>query len=239
MKEIPQSSAVAVVGRGRLGSALAAALDCGPPLGRGAQPLGTEVVILAVPDDVVAALAASLAPGPAVGHCAGALALDALAPHRDRFSLHPLMTLAGHANASALRGAGAAIAGSNPHALAIADGLARRAGLEPFVVDDADRALYHAAASVASNFLVTLEAAAERLFDTVNVGRDHAAQLAQASLDNWAALGGRDALTGPIARGDRATVARQRVAIADRAPDLLALYDALAEATRRLAAAAA
>jgi predicted short-subunit dehydrogenase-like oxidoreductase (DUF2520 family) len=239
MDEIPPSSAVAVFGRGRLGGALAAALGAGPPLGRGAQPPpGNEVVILAVPDDAVAGLAAALALGPAVGHCAGALGLDVLAPHRERFSLHPLMTLARPADAAALRGAGAAIAGSNPRALALADGLARRAGLEPFTVDDADRALYHAAASVASNFLVTLEASAERLFRAVGVERRHMVRLAQASLENWAAIGAQAALTGPVARGDRATVARQRAAIAGRTPELLALYEALADATRRLAAAA-
>jgi predicted short-subunit dehydrogenase-like oxidoreductase (DUF2520 family) len=238
MDEIPPSGAIAVVGRGRLGSALAAALGGGPPLARGAQPpLGSAVVILAVPDDAVAGLAATLAPGPAVGHCAGALDLDALAPHRERFSLHPLMTLTGPADAAALRGAGAAVAGSSPHALALASGLARRAGLEPYAVDDAERALYHAAASIASNFLVTLEAAAERLLGVVGVERRHVVRLAQASLDNWAALGARTALTGPIARGDGATVARQRAAIAAHAADLTPLYDALADATRALPAA--
>src|SRR5579862_7076673 len=85
------SPAVAVVGRGRLGGALAAALGAGPALGRGeAPPPGSEAVILAVPDGALAAAAAALAPGPAVGHCAGALGLDVLAPHRERFSLHPL-----------------------------------------------------------------------------------------------------------------------------------------------------
>ena len=60
----------------------------------------------------------------------------------------------------------------------------------------------------------------------------------RASVDNWAALGAERALTGPIARGDEATVARQRAAVAERLPDDLALFDALADATRRLAAAA-
>ena len=59
--------------------------------------------------------------------------------------------------------------------------------------------------------------------------------LVRATVDNWAALGPDRALTGPIARGDEATVARQREAIADRAPELLAMFDALADATRDLA----
>ncbi len=133
-------------------------------------------MILAVPDDSIEALAATLAPGPAVGHCAGALGLDVLAPHHDRFSLHPLMVLPPQSGATALLGAGAAIAGSSEGALALAAALARRAGLEPFALDDADRAAYHAAASIGANFLVTLEAVAERLFALAGVERRHAAR---------------------------------------------------------------
>ncbi|HEX5146544.1 MAG TPA: DUF2520 domain-containing protein, partial [Conexibacter sp.] len=61
--------------------------------------------------------------------------------------------------------------------------------------------------------------------------------LVRATVDNWAAQGARDALTGPIARGDEETVTRQRHAIAERTPDLLPLFDALADATRKLATA--
>ena len=224
----PSSDAVAVIGRGRLGRALAAALGIAPPLGRGAPPPSAmRAVILAVPDDAIAPLAAALAPGPAIGHCAGALGLEALEPHAERFSLHPLMTLTPASGAADLRGAGAAIAGSTPGALALAGGLARRAGLEPFTLADADRALYHAAASVASNFLITLEGAAERLFACRRRAAPRRAPRAP-SLENWVALGAERALTGPIARGDLATVSRQREAIAGRAPDLLVVYDALA-----------
>jgi pantoate--beta-alanine ligase len=102
-------------------------------------------------------------------------------------------------------------------------------------IADADRAAYHAAASVASNFLVTLEAAAERLAATTGAGRDLLAPLVHATVENWATQGPTGALTGPIARGDEATVERQRDAVAARAPDLLPLFDALADATRRLA----
>jgi len=106
-------------------------------------------------------------------------------------------------------------------------------------VEDADRAAYHAAASIASNFLVTLQAAAERLLASAGADRDLLVPLVRASVENWAALGPERALTGPIARGDDETVARQRAAIAERAPDLLPLWDALAGATRELAAGAA
>jgi predicted short-subunit dehydrogenase-like oxidoreductase (DUF2520 family) len=107
--------------------------------------------------------------------------------------------------------------------------------MRPFEVSAEDRAAYHAAASIASNFLVTLEAAAERLAATAGVPREALAPLARAAVDNWAGLGAHDALTGPIARGDADVVARQREAVAARTPDLLGLFDALAEATRALA----
>jgi predicted short-subunit dehydrogenase-like oxidoreductase (DUF2520 family) len=88
---------------------------------------------------------------------------------------------------------------------------------------------------MASNFLVALESAAERV---AGVDRELLAPLVRAAVETWAAEGDA-ALTGPIARGDEATVARHREAIAERAPELLGLYDALAEATRAVAARAA
>src|SRR3954452_25428713 len=81
----------AVVGRGRMGSALTAALALGEPLGRGADAADADVVLLAVPDAEIAAAAAAIAPGRLVGHLSGATTLDPLAPH-EAFSLHPLMT---------------------------------------------------------------------------------------------------------------------------------------------------
>lgn len=137
----------------------------------------------------------------------------------------------------ALAGAGAAVAGATPRALVTATELAHRLGMRPVAVDDADRALYHAAASVASNFLVTLEAAAERLAAAAGVDRAQLVPLVRATVENWAALGPERALTGPIARGDRETVMRQRAAVASRAPDLLGLFDVLTEATEELAGA--
>ena len=132
-------------------------------------------------------------------------------------------------------GASAAIAGSTGAALATAQALAFAVGLRPLTVADADRAAYHAAASIASNFLVTLEGAAERLAATTGVDRAALVPLVRAALEDWARLGARDALTGPIVRGDEATVARQREAIGERTPELLDMFDALAAATRDLA----
>jgi predicted short-subunit dehydrogenase-like oxidoreductase (DUF2520 family) len=91
------------------------------------------------------------------------------------------------------------------------------------------------AASIAANFLITVEAAAERIGATAGLPRAALVPLVRAAVENWAAAGPRQALTGPIARGDEATVTRQRTVIAERTPDLLELFDALAAATRALA----
>src|SRR4051794_9507487 len=233
----PLSHRCAVVGRGRLGTALAAALrDAGVavdgPLGRGATGAGAGVVLLCVPDGEIAAAAAAVDPGPLVGHCSGATTLGPLAPH-EAFSLHPLMTVT--AAGARFDGASCAIAGTTERARTAARTLATTLGMAPFEIPDQDRAAYHAAASMASNFLVTLEWAAERVG---GVDRRLLAPLVRATVDNWAQDGPQRALTGPIARGDEDTVARQRAAVAQRSPDLLPVFDALAGATRALAAGA-
>ena len=224
---------ITVIGRGRLGSALAVALGARDPLGRGSDGAGADIVLLCVPDAEIAAAAALVPEGRLVGHCSGATTLEPLAPH-EAFSLHPLMTVP--ESGASFAGARCAVAGSTPRALAVAHELAAELGMTAVEIDDADRAAYHAAASMASNFLVTLEAAAERVLASAGADREMLVPLVRAAVENWAALGGERALTGPIARGDEATVERQRAAVAERAPELLALFDALADATRELAA---
>jgi predicted short-subunit dehydrogenase-like oxidoreductase (DUF2520 family) len=189
---------------------------------------------LCVPDGEIARAAASILPGPLVGHCSGATGLDVLAPH-EAFSLHPLMTVT--AQGADFAGAGAATAGDTPRALALATELAHTLGMHPVEIAEQDRPAYHAAASIASNFLVTLEAAAERLGAAVGIERDLLVPLVRATVENWASLGPERALTGPVARGDEATVTRQRVAVEEVAADLLPLFDALVEATGALATA--
>ena len=232
-------STIAIVGRGRLGPALAAAFDATGrrvlgPFGRGADGAGADVVLLCVPDGEIgaAARAVTARDGLIVGHCSGATGLGVLRPH-EALGLHPLMTVT-HAGA-AFAGAGCAIGGSTLRALHVAESLAVAVGMRPFPVADDDRAAYHAAASIASNFVVTIEAAAERVAATAGVPRAALVPLVRAAVENWAALGADEALTGPIARGDEAVVARQRMAVAARAPELIDLFDALAGATRDLA----
>jgi len=229
---------LAIVGRGRIGNALATALRAAGyhvdgPLGRGSAGSTADAVLLCVPDAEIAAAAALIEPGRLVGHCSGATGLEPLAPH-EAFSIHPLMTVA--KSGASFNDAGAAIDGSTPRALELAEELAVSLGMRPVRVGERDRTTYHAAASIASNFLVTLEAAAERLAESAGVERSLLVPLVRATVENLAMLGPERALTGPVARGDEATIEAQRAAIAERMPELLELFDALLDATRVLAA---
>ncbi len=265
--DIPSDARVGVVGAGRVGTALAAALrEAGVavdgPAGRGEVPGGCDAIVLCVPDaEIEAAAATGAGAAPLTGHTSGATPLSTLAPAGGAaFGLHPLQTFAGgaaeareaearaanagavaaggHQALAAFAGIGCAVAGSTPEALAFAAGLARVLGMTPFEIDDEGRSAYHAAASVASNFLVTLQAAAERIAAGAGLDPDEARRLllplVRRTVDNLAALGPERALTGPVARGDEATVAAQREAVGEAAPELLDLFDQLVHHTRAL-----
>ena len=236
----PAVARLTVVGAGRLGTAIAPALRTAGfpvhgPLRRG-EPVapGAEVVLLCVGDAAIAAAAEEVPPGALIGHCSGATGLDVLGA-RERFSLHPLLSVAA-GGSTRFAGAGCAVAGSSPRALDTALTLARALGMRPVEVADADRVAYHAAASIAANFLISLEGAAERLAATAGVERDVLVPLVTGAVENWSRLGARQALTGPIARGDEDVVRAQRATIAERTPELLPVFDAMADLTRLLAA---
>jgi predicted short-subunit dehydrogenase-like oxidoreductase (DUF2520 family) len=220
-----------------MGTALASALAAAGvpvlgPLGRDDSADDAALVLLCVPDREIAAAAAAIAPGPIVGHVSASAPLDLLAPH-ERFSLHPLWSVVG-AGAS-FRDAYCAVEGSGPAAISAARAIANRLGMHVTLIPTERRALYHAAASAASNFLITVEGIAERLAELVGLERAALVPLVRATVENWARQGARAALTGPIARGDLITAARQRDAVAEAAPDLLPVWDALASETRELA----
>ena len=241
--------ACAVVGAGRMGTVMAAGLraaatgtDGTPPRARVVGPLkrgepipaDVDVVLLCVPDGQIAAVARTVPEGPFVGHCSGATGLEALGD-RAAFSLHPLMSAPTGSGPEVLEGAGCAVDGNTPKALEIATTLAHALRMRPAHVAAEDRVAYHAAAAMASNFLVALEAAAEKLARTANVTREQLAPLVLATAHQWAEIGPERALTGPIVRKDEDVVARHRAAIQERTPELLPLWDALAEQTRAVA----
>ncbi len=217
---------VNVIGRGRVGSALAARLE---ERGVAVRKDGAELVLLCVPDTAIRDVARGLTPGPGrwVAHVSGATPLAALDPHERRFSLHPLQTFTRTRGAEQLDGAWAAITAETDEALELGFELARMLGLEPFELADAKRPLYHAGAAVASNYLVTLHEAAASLVAAAGAPPEALEPLMRRTIENGFEL------TGPIERGDWATVEAHREAIRRVRPDLEPLYDVLAEATAR------
>ena len=238
-------SALAIVGRGRMGRSLRRAAGAAgiEVVLAGREDLdrvsSAEAVLLCVPDyaiDEAATAVAARAPGLRfLGHTSGATRLDAVAGGgAAAFSLHPLQTVP--TADTDLTGSPCAVAGSTPAALELARSLSLALGMRPFEIRDQDRAAYHAAASIASNFLVALEESAAALLAEAGAGADAhelLAPLVLRSAANWADHGAA-ALTGPIARGDEETVERHLAALAESAPELLDLYRALAARTRAI-----
>jgi predicted short-subunit dehydrogenase-like oxidoreductase (DUF2520 family) len=239
--------ALTIVGSGRAGSSIAsAARRAGIDVhmtGRSPGPaaISGACVLLCVPDVAIPDAAAEIgridaSPG-LIGHTSGVTTLESLliaGADDGCFSLHPLQTLPD--GDSDLTGAPAAVSGTNARARATAASLAEALGMLPFAIEEANRALYHAAASMASNFLVTLEQEASDLLEASGVEDPRAvlAPLVRRTLENWITQG-PGALTGPIARGDEVTVERHREAISQTRPDLASLYEVLAAATRSMA----
>ena len=246
----PPIARLVVVGRGRAGGAIACAAQ---RVGLRTRLAGRDdavdacqdgdVALLCVPDEAIAAtcewLSPAIPPLRFVGHVSGATTLDALDAARtagaEAFSIHPLQTIP--TPDPELVGAPCAVAGSGPEALALAHGLAHRLEMRPFEVPEEARAAYHAAAAIASNLLVALEESAAELLEHAGVEgppRELLAPLVLRTAANWAERG-PDALTGPIARGDGATVERHVEALRELAPEIVASYEALSERARALA----
>ena len=214
---------VNVIGRGRVGSAIAARLEeRGVPVREDG-----ELALLCVPDGVISGLARALSPDqPWVAHVSGATPLAALDPHPRRFGLHPLQTFTRTRGAEQLDGAFAAVSAETAEASERGFELAHLLGLTPFELADDSRPLYHAGAAIASNYLVTLHRVASDLFRAAGAPPEALAPLMQRTIENGFEL------TGPIDRGDWATVEAHRAAIRATRPELEPLYDVLAEATR-------
>ena len=238
---------LAVIGEGRVGSSIAAAAErAGAAVSLAGREDAleacrrAEAALLCVPDDAIAAAAqairAAVPPLRFVGHVSGASTLAAVADAGApcRFSLHPLQTVPDAA--TDFTGAPCAIAGSEAAALDLARALAELLGMRPFELLEEHRAAYHAAASIASNFLVALEESAASLLESIGLeeGRELLSPLVLRSAANWSERGSA-ALTGPIARGDEATVARHLEALRAVSPELEPLYAALADRARALA----
>lgn len=214
---------VKVIGDGRVGSAVSARLA---ERGIAARD-DADVILLCVPDTAIPAAVRCLSPDVArwVAHTSGATPLSALEPFERRFGLHPLQSFTRERGPEQLDGAYGAITAETDEARAVGFELARILGLEPFALAEDDRALYHAGAAIASNYLVTLHRAAAEIFEEVGAPVEGLRPLMQGVIDNGFEL------TGPIARGDWATVDSHLATIRTRRPRLESLYRVLAEAT--------
>jgi predicted short-subunit dehydrogenase-like oxidoreductase (DUF2520 family) len=214
---------VKVIGAGRVGSTVAARLA-----ERGVESRDdADVVLLCVPDSAIAdaVRCQTLDVSQWVAHTSGATPLAALDPHTRRFGLHPLQSFTKDRGAEQLDGAYAAVTAESEEAREVGFELARLLGVQPFALAEEDRALYHAGAAIASNYLVTLYRAAAEIFMEVGAPVEGLRPLMQGVIDSGFEL------TGPIARGDWATIDRHLETIRKRRPTLEPLYRVLAEAT--------
>lgn len=269
----PSRLTVGVVGAGRVGAVLGNALRAvghevvaasgfspasreridtllpGVPVLEPQEVVGrAEVVLLTVPDDVLADLVSGLAtlgawrPGQLVVHTAGRFGVDVLGPARAAgaipMAIHPAMTFTG-TSLDLARLVECPFAVTAPAAvLPIAQALVLEIGGEPVVITEESRPAYHAALAHGANHLVTLTAQAERVLATVGVEQPGSllAPLLSAALDG-ALRGGEVGLTGPVVRGDAGTLAehvRTLAALAaqdERLVDVPPVYAALARAT--------
>jgi predicted short-subunit dehydrogenase-like oxidoreductase (DUF2520 family) len=216
---------VHVIGSGRVGSAIDARLR---ERGVAVRPDGAALVLLCVPDDAIAEVAASIEPGPWVAHVSGARPLAALGRHERRFSLHPLQTFTRSRGPEQLDGIWGAVTAETDEARTVALWLADTLGLRTFDLDDSARTLYHAGAVFASNYIVTLQRAATLLFDAVGAPPAALEPLMLRTIENDFEL------TGPISRGDWGTVGAHIAELHERLPELEHLYETLAGATLAL-----
>ncbi len=207
---------VRIIGPGRAGLSLAAALDAvgwtvASVLGRHddltAAATGVDAVVVATPDALIAEVARTVVPDDSVAvlHLSGALGTSVLAPHRRRGALHPLVPLPTPAiGAERLRsGVTFAVAG-DPVARAMAEAL----GGQVVAVADEDRLAYHAAACIAANHVVALLGQVRRVAARAGLGLEPFVGLARAAVEDAARLGPAAALTGPASRGDFETLDR-------------------------------
>jgi len=249
----------AVIGYGRLARALVPALRAAGQqvvVGR-RSPLGGELstvaaaragdwVWLTVPDDQIAATAASLPwrPGQLALHCSGATPLSALSPALAVAGFHPLKLLAGDADLAGVHVGIEADAVYGP----VLEALAQALGLVPLRLPSPmgaqARAAYHAAANLAASGVLAVLAEAQSLWSAAGLAQSEAlaalAPLSRGALDTALARGLAGAVSGPIARGDAGVLSRhlQALAAAGLEADLVRALGlrqlALAEAAGRL-----
>jgi predicted short-subunit dehydrogenase-like oxidoreductase (DUF2520 family) len=256
---------VAIVGAGRTGRTLGllarrAGYPIGPVVCRtperateaagfigggtpGTELRGADLTLLCVPDGAISAVSArlDLPPGAVVAHVCAAFGADLLRPRRPAGALHPLRSFAEPALAAErFPGTYCAVDG-DPEAVAVLRALVAAIGGKPLSVRTDRKALYHAGAVFASNYVVAALEAAARCLGAAGVDRPDAlaaaVSLADGTLGNARAAGIPGALTGPIERGDEGSVRRHVEAVGRDLPALSAPYAELGRLTVELALA--
>jgi predicted short-subunit dehydrogenase-like oxidoreductase (DUF2520 family) len=265
--EKPPRLDVGVVGTGRAGSVLGAALNRAghkvkactavsdlsrlraesllpgvPILPINEVVADRDLILLAVPDDVLVDVVSGLAatnavsPGTFVMHASGRYGIEVLQPLTSQgclpIALHPVMTFTG-TSIDLTRLSGCPFGVTTHETLrAVAETLVVEMGGEPVWVPEANRGLYHAALSFGANNLMTLVNQTLDLLVAAGIENPDLliAPLLGASLDN-ALRNGDTALTGPIARGDAGTVRAHLRALESAGPGVIETYRALARLT--------
>jgi predicted short-subunit dehydrogenase-like oxidoreductase (DUF2520 family) len=196
-----------------------------------------DLIFITTPDDAIAKVVSQLKwhRGQSVVHCSGAASTDILAPAQQSGtqtgSIHPLQTLAGIKEAiENIPGSTFAIEGEKPLLQTLKD-MATSLGGNWIVLKADDKVLYHAAAVIACNYLVTLVKIATDLWQTFAIPPDQATRallpLLRGTLHNIETIGIPNCLTGPIARGDTGTISNHLSALTQKTPDLLDFYRSL------------
>lgn len=202
---------------------------------------GAGLVFITTPDDAIQSVceglgeAGAFSPGTVVAHCSGALSSVILASARGAGasvgSMHPLQTFATVEQAVELLPGSYCCIEGDPEAVAALAEVAGALGAKVMKIRPEDKALYHAAAVMACNYLVALENAALKLAEAAGIERHEGLKsllpLIRGTVDNLAEVGIPQCLTGPIARGDVETVRRHLKAIEADVPALLPLYKLL------------
>lgn len=277
----PARLAVGVVSAGRVGAVLGAALATAghhvtgvsaisrPSLHRAATLLpdvpvhapdqvvqSADLVLLAVPDDVLPGLVRGLAqtgcfrPGQIVVHTSGSHGVGVLGPAGEHgvlpLALHPVMTFTGRPeDVQRLTGCPVGVTVTSEHgsddpvSWSVGEALVVEMGAEPVRVPEQVRPLYHAALAHGANHLITLVRDCIELLDKAGIrpAERLVAPLLSAALDNALRHGDR-ALTGPVARGDAGTLRKHLHVLAEAAPEVAPVYRSLAERTAERASAA-
>ncbi len=210
-----------------------------------------DLIFITTPDDAISSVCRELAEaggissGAVVAHCSGACSSSVLEDARGRGaavgSIHPLQSFATAEQAVRLLPGSFCCIEGDPRAVAALREAAGTLGARVLAIPTEGKALYHAAAVVACNYLVALESAALKLAEAAGLDRGEALEallpLIRGTVDNIENVGIPACLTGPIARGDVETVRTHLEAIAANAPDVLPLYKLLGLETVELALA--